>query len=62
MLAYLKPRTHPLFLDETTNRKEIVLLNIYQNLLVCAIKFVSYTNELYKHASINERFLIRTVN
>ena len=42
---FLKPKMHPIFLDNDLNGRDIVLLNIYQTLRICALKFYQYSLE-----------------
>lgn len=61
MLLYIKPKMHPIFTDEAINRKETVLLNIYQNMVNCAIKFTAYSKQLTKRAKVNCCFMIKAL-
>ncbi|KAJ3038345.1 hypothetical protein HDV00_000766 [Rhizophlyctis rosea] len=46
MMQYLKPKCHAIFFDTTFNSRATVLLNIYQNFLLCAAKFYLHVKEL----------------
>lgn len=39
---YMRPKCHPIFFDSVINSPGTVRLNIYQNFLLCAMKFHCY--------------------
>ncbi|KAJ3019795.1 hypothetical protein HKX48_001768 [Thoreauomyces humboldtii] len=46
LMQMLKPKSHPIFLDANFNSPSVVLLNFYQNIRMCASKFVAYVQAL----------------
>ncbi|KAJ3068284.1 hypothetical protein HDU98_008580 [Podochytrium sp. JEL0797] len=48
MFHYIIPKCQPLFLDTTLNSESIVLLNIYQNFLVCAMKLYCHIQSMVR--------------
>ncbi|KAI4385161.1 hypothetical protein MLD38_003219 [Melastoma candidum] len=46
LCAYLRPKCFPIFFDPKINSGAIIRLNIYQNFLLCAMKFHCYITEL----------------
>ncbi|KAL1918651.1 uncharacterized protein VTP21DRAFT_2673 [Calcarisporiella thermophila] len=55
MMHALKPKFHPIYIDTELNSITVVLLNIYQNYILCAMKFHHHAKSLPMQ---NERFLI----
>lgn len=44
---YLKPKCHAIFLDTEFNSRDTVLLNIFENAIICAMKFHLYVKQLH---------------
>ncbi|KAJ1965302.1 Telomerase reverse transcriptase [Dipsacomyces acuminosporus] len=60
MLAAVRVRMYPLYMDCTFNSPEIVLLNLYQHFAICAMKFHSMYQRLPVRSN-NAGYLIKTV-
>ncbi|KAJ2620600.1 Telomerase reverse transcriptase [Coemansia spiralis] len=61
MLASVRVRMHRLYMDSKFNSKETVLLNLYQNFLVCAKKFHAVCQRILTHRN-NCDFLIKVID
>ena len=46
LMYSVRPKCHPLLLDEDLNSRESILLNVYQLFLLTAKKFLVYAKEL----------------
>ncbi|KAJ3237235.1 hypothetical protein HDU81_009857 [Chytriomyces hyalinus] len=48
MFHYIIPKSHPLLLDTSMNSETVVLLNIYQNFLICGMKLHAHMQRIIK--------------
>ncbi|TPX70653.1 hypothetical protein SpCBS45565_g01623 [Spizellomyces sp. 'palustris'] len=53
LFQFLKPKCHAIFLDTNMNSTATVLLNIHQNLHLCAMKFYAYVKSMNLSASMH---------
>ena len=59
MKMFVQPKCYPILFDGNINSKQVVLINIYQVFLLCAIKFHCVVKSLKKKS--NEHFFFSNV-
>jgi len=61
IVQFIKPKCHALLLDSQINSLETVLFNLYQILLIAAIKFYCHAKDLPRSAVHNAPFFVDAV-
>ncbi|XP_047960910.1 telomerase reverse transcriptase-like isoform X1 [Salvia hispanica] len=59
--SYLRPKFHPILYDSNINSPGVVRLNIYQNFLLCAMKFICHLSNLSILPKFHPRFLLKAI-
>lgn len=59
--SFMRPKCHPIFFDSNINSAAVVRLNIYQILLLCAMKFHCYVVELSFIWKVNTRSYLKII-
>ncbi|KAL1551837.1 RNA-directed DNA polymerase [Salvia divinorum] len=59
--SYLRPKCHPILYDSNINSPGVVRLNIYQNFLLCAMKFICHLSSLSILPKFHPKFLLKAI-